>query len=83
MEHITITYTLGIKVDAGWRSVEVKALAEKQGGYAVVKNVLEIDGETPAYGQSRTGAKRQQFNGRYWADRQVGAKKRVSACVVV
>lgn len=80
---ITITYNSSVKVDAGWRHVTVKAVAEKvSAGMAVVREVVEIDGEAPAYGQSRTGAKRQSFNGIWWAKQQIGAKKRISACEV-
>jgi hypothetical protein len=81
---ITIEYTSSVKVQAGWRSVSIKAQAEQiSAGTAVVRKVLEIDGETPAHGQSRTGANRQSFNGIWWAEQQVGAKKRISACKVI
>ena len=80
---VTIQYTSSVKVEAGWRDVQVKARAEKiSAGMAVVREVVEIDGEAPAYSQSRTGAKRQSFNGKYWAAQQVGAKKRLSSCTV-
>ncbi len=82
-ETITIEYSASVKVPAGWRSVAVTATAEKTGGFAVVSEVLTIDGETPAYGQSRTGARRQEFNGLYWAAQEVGKRKRVSACTVI
>lgn len=81
---ITIVYSSAVKVDAGWRHVNIKARAEKiSAGMAVVREVIEIDGEAPAYGQSRTGAKRQSFNGKWWAGQQIGAKKRLSACEIV
>lgn len=81
---ITILYHSSVRVDAGWRHVYVKALAEKVSpGMAVVREILEIDGEIPARGQSRTGAKRQSFDGRFWASREVGAKKRISSCEVL
>jgi hypothetical protein len=80
---LTIVYSSAVKVEAGWRDVKIKARAEKiSAGMAVVREVVEIDGETPAYGQSRTGAKRQSFNGKAWAAQQIGAKKRLSACTV-
>lgn len=80
---VTITYSSAVKVEAGWRHVSVKARAEQiSSGMAVVREVIEIDGETPSYGQSRTGAKRQSFNGNWWAAKQIGAKKRLSACEV-
>ena len=80
---ITIKYSSSVKVEAGWREVQIKARAEQvSAGMAVVREVVEIDGEAPAYGQSRTGAKRQSFNGKWWAAQQVGAKKRLSACEI-
>ena len=47
---------------------------------ARVIDVITIDGETPHYGQSRTGAKRQSFNGQFWARGEIGKTKRISAC---
>lgn len=83
MQAITIQYTSSVKIEAGWRDVQVKARAEKiSAGMAVVREVVEIDGQAPAFGQSRTGANRQSFNGKWWAAQQVGAKKRLSACKV-
>jgi hypothetical protein len=80
---ITITYNSSVKVEAGWRHVTIKATAEQvSAGFAVVREVIEIDGETPSYGQTRTGARRQSFNGKWWAAQQIGAKKRISSCTV-
>jgi hypothetical protein len=45
----------------------------------VVKDTA-IDGEAPTGTMSRTGAKRQQFWGHGIAEREVGAKKRLSSC---
>lgn len=53
-----------------------KAMAE-------VLEVIMIDGEAPSRSQTRTGAKRQEFNGIWWAKTQIGAKKRVSACELI
>lgn len=79
-----ITYTLGVKTPAGWRSVTVTARVEMVSpAMCVVREVQELDGETPGYGMSRTGAKRQEYDGRYYARTEVGKKKRISACTVV
>lgn len=79
----TITYTGSVKTPAGFRSVEITAEAvlvtEKM---AQVSRVLLIDGEVPSYGMSRTGANRQKYNGKFVADSQIGARKRLSACRV-
>jgi hypothetical protein len=80
---ITISYTSSVKVLAGHRSVTITAKAERiSAGMAQVVEVLAIDGEAPRYGMSRTGAARQQYDGRYVARREVGSRKRLSACVV-
>lgn len=80
---VTIKFNSSVKVEAGWRDVQIKARAEQvSAGMAVVREVVEIDGQAPAYGQSRTGAKRQGFNGKWWAAQQVGARKRLSACEI-
>lgn len=79
-----IKYQSSVKVAAGWRSVNIVADVEKLNeAIAIVKNVILIDGETPAYSQSRTGAKRQEFNGIFWAKTQIGAKKRLSSCTIL
>ena len=80
-----IKYNAAVKTMAGWRPVEVVAEAtlSSTGKMAEVTKVLTIDGERPSRGQSRTGAKRQEFNGMLWARLEIGSKKRVSACEVV
>ncbi len=79
-----LTYTTGVLTPAGWRPVTIVARADRQSaGIATVREVLTIDGEAPAYGQSRTGAKRQEFDGRYVARTEVGKNKRLSACLQV
>jgi hypothetical protein len=81
---LTISYTSSVKVPAGHRSVTITAKAERiSAGMAKVVQVLEIDGEQPGYGMSRTGARRQECNGHWVAQREVGAKKRLSACQII
>lgn len=78
-----IKYQASVMVPAGWRSVEIAAQVEKVSkGMAVVVKVLTIDGDAPNGYQSRTGAKRQTFNASGIAQREVGKKKRLSACIV-
>ena len=75
-----IKYTSSVKTPAGWREVTIKAEAEVVSAATVrVVKVIDIDGETPGYGMSRTGAKRQEYNGNYFAAQQVGARKRLSS----
>jgi len=79
-----IQYQSSVKVPAGWRSVNVVATCTRVSpGMAIVESVDLIDGEKPSYGQTRTGAKRQEFNGRFWASCEVGKKKRLSACTIL
>lgn len=79
-----IEYTASVFTPAGWRGVTIAADAERiSAGMARVLAVLAIDGETPAGTMSRTGARRQQFSGSGVAAREVGARKRLSACNVL
>jgi peptide deformylase len=83
MNEIIIDYTTSVFVPAGWRSIDITARAKRiSRGMAEVVEVLEIDGETPRGSMSRTGANRQRFNGVGIAAREVGKRKRLSACVV-
>ena len=69
-----IEYKTSIKTRAGWRSIDVQAIIEKLQKNGKVTTILLVDGEKPAYMQSRTGAKRQQFNGLFVARLEVGKK---------
>ena len=84
MTAMTIKYNASVYTQAGWRGVKITALAEQiSKGMAQVLDVLEIDGEAPVGYTSRTGAKRQTYHAAGIAQREVGAKKRVSTCEVV
>jgi len=79
-----IKYSIGIKVPAGWRQVEIVAIAERiSEKMAEITDIELIDGEEPSYKQSRTGANRQKFNGTWWAKTEIGKKKRISSCTVI
>jgi hypothetical protein len=81
---LTIEYNASVFTQAGWRSVTIKAIAEKVSkGMAVVRSVVAIDDELPVGWTSRTGAKRQSYNAAGIAAREAGAKKRLSACYVI
>ena len=80
---ITLNYTASVFTAAGWRNVTITADADQtSAGMATVTRVTAIDGEAPTYGMSRTGAKRQSFNGQAIAKREAGARKRLSACAI-
>jgi len=81
---IRIKYTASVFTGAGWRSVTIAAEADQiSAGMATVTRVTGIDGEAPRVGMSRTGARRQQYNGQAIAAREIGARKRLSACAVI
>lgn len=79
-----VKYNSSVKTAAGWRSVsllaEVERVSEKT---ARVTRVLEIDGAVPAFSMSRTGAKRQGYNGLFFAGAEVGKRKFLSSCEIV
>jgi hypothetical protein len=78
-----ITYNASVHTAAGWRHVTIRAEAERlSAGMAKVTKVIDIDGESPTGTRSRTGARRQQYYAGGVAMREVGARKRISACVV-
>jgi len=81
---IEIKYTASVYTPAGWRGVTIKATATKTSEkMALVVEVLEINGEPPKSSMSRTGASRQRYNGNSISCREVGAKKRLSACEIL
>ena len=80
MKLLTIEYKSSVSTPAGHRSVYIIAEAKKLSKKRVqVLNVLTIDDEEPKNVMSRTGAKRQQYNGLYYADAEVGKKKNISS----
>jgi hypothetical protein len=50
---------------------------------AEVTEVYNIGGEDPARSMSVSGSRRQAFNGISIAQRELGAKKRLSACSIL
>ena len=80
---ITISYTASVMTPAGWRGVEITAKAVRSSpAFAIVEEVLTINGEPPSGHMSRSGSRRQGFNGTSIAAREVGHRKRLSSCVV-
>jgi hypothetical protein len=75
-----VEYKSAVHTPAGHRSVyiiaDAKKLSEKR---CEIVKVITIDDETPNYTMSRTGAKRQQYNGLYYAEQEVGKKKNISS----
>lgn len=81
---IKISYTASVFTAAGWRPVTIFANACKiSTGMAIVELVTEIDSELPTGYTSRTGSQRQTYHAAGVAKREIGKKKRLSACVLV
>jgi hypothetical protein len=77
---INIEYSGSVNTPAGWRSVSYKGMAERISEKRCrVIEITEIDGESVKYNMSRTGAKRQQYNGVYFADAEKGKIKNISS----
>lgn len=78
-----IFYSIGVFTPAGWRPVSVCARAEFiSPKMARVLCVETINGELPSRYMSRSGSKRQKYDGEYFAAREIGKRKRLSDCVV-
>ena len=78
-ETVKIEYKGSVHTVAGWRSVYYKGEAEKISEKRVkIIKITYIDDEPVNYNMSRTGAKRQQYNGNYFAENEVGKIKNIS-----
>lgn len=78
-----IGYSIGVLTARGWRSVWVKAKAKAISPKMLeVCEVLSLDGEQVKRKMSRTGSRYQEYSGAFFAEREVGARKRLS-CVSV
>ena len=79
-----IKYQSSVCTPAGWRGVTILAKATQiSPGMARVDAVTEIDGEPPVGTLSRTGARRQEFYAPSIVKREIGLRKRLSACTIV
>ena len=87
METITITikYTTSVFVQAGWRSIDITAMAEMiSAKRCKVVKVLDVDGYDPdAKSGSRTGANRQKFRPASIAMREIDTIKIISKLIVI
>ena len=84
MNTIKIQYTASVLVQAGWRSLEITAIAEKiSEKRCKVIEVIDVDGEGVTGYASRTGANRQKYNVGYIANREIGSVKIISKLTVI
>ena len=75
-----IEYKSAVHTPAGHRGVYIIAEAKKLSeNRCEIVRVLTIDNEAPSKTMSRTGAKRQQYDGLYYSDIEVGKKKNISS----
>jgi len=75
-----VEYKASVSTGAGWREVYMIANVEKISEKRVkVLDVISIDDEPVSRNMSRTGAKRQQFNGQYFAYQEIGKVKNISS----
>ena len=77
--HVKVEYKASVHTPAGWRSVYMKAVAEKISDKRVkIVEVTHIDDELVGVNMSRTGANRQKYNGQYFANQEIGKIKNIS-----
>ena len=76
---ITIEYPISVNTKCGWRKEYVTAIANKiSEKMCVITDILDIGGNGATGYASRTGAKRQQYCVGYFAQNEIGKKKRIS-----
>lgn len=77
---LVVEYKASVNTPAGWRSVYMKGEAKRISDKRVeVVSITHINDEPVQYNMSRTGAKRQEFNGNYFANQEVGKTKNISS----
>lgn len=84
MKEMKVKYAAGVLTAAGWRQVEVTALADKVSDKMIkIIKVLDVDGHGTTGHASRTGAKRQTFSVYFLAKSQEGKRKRFSSVELI
>tara|TARA_R110000868_G_scaffold244870_1_gene501330 strand:+ start:145 stop:399 length:255 start_codon:yes stop_codon:yes gene_type:complete len=84
MTNLTVEYKASVNTPAGWRSVSMTATALQVSAKRVeVIQVTKIDGEIVSKNMSRGGAKRQQYDGEYFASQEAGKTKNISSLAVI
>lgn len=79
VNRVNVEYKASVHTPAGWRSVYMKAVADKISDKRVkIVEVTHIDDELVSAYMSRTGANRQKYNGQYFANQEVGKVKNIS-----
>jgi hypothetical protein len=79
-----ISYNSSVFTQAGWRSVEIIANAEKLSEKRCkIVDVIDINGDGNTGYASRTGAKRQEYNVGRAAECEIGKIKNLSSCTIL
>ena len=80
MSIVTVKYKSSVLTMAGWRSVTIMAHANYLSAKRVeIINVELIDGLTPEKNMTRTGSKRQSYDGLYYSNCEAGKVKNISS----
>ena len=77
---VTVKYKSSVLTAAGWRSTTIVANANYLSAKRVeIISVELIDGLTPEKNMTRTGSKRQSYDGIYFAGNETGKVKNISS----
>ena len=77
---VIVRYKSSVLTLAGWRSITIVAGANYLSAKRVeIINVELIDGLTPEKNMTRTGSKRQTYDGLYFAGNEAGKVKNISS----
>ena len=80
MSIVTVKYKSSVLTMAGWRSITIIASANYLSAKRVeITGVDSIDGVTPQKNMTRTGSKRQTYDGLYFAGNEAGKVKNISS----
>ncbi len=84
MSIVTVKYNSSVLTLAGWRSITIVAHANYLSAKRVeIISVDSIDGLTPEKNMTRTGSKRQTYDGLYFAGNEAGKVKNISSLELV
>ena len=81
---VTVKYNSSVLTAAGWRSITIVAGANYLSAKRVeIISVDSIDGLTPSNNMTRTGSKRQTYNGVYYSNNESGKVKNISSLELI
>ena len=84
MSIVNVKYSSSVLTAAGWRSITIMAQAKYLSAKRVeITCVDSIDGLTPSNNMSRTGSKRQTYDGLYYSNFEAGKIKNISSLELI